>query len=67
MGESDFDLAKYGKSVSSIERLPMRGLTVSDDCYIEIMVKTKNLEGTPQTPGPQQNNSMSIENRISSQ
>ena len=43
MGEADFDLAKYGKSVSVTERLPMRG-NVTDDCFIEVMVKTKSLD-----------------------
>jgi len=64
VGEADFDLAKYGKSVSVVERLPLRG-NVSDDCFIEIMVKTKSLEA-PQTPGPTASNN-SIENRLSSQ
>jgi len=40
VGEADFDLAKYGKSVSIVERLPLRG-NVSEDSFIEIMVKTK--------------------------
>lgn len=47
MGEADFDLAKYGKSVSIIERLPMRGSNpgiVTEDSFIEIMVKTKSLD-----------------------
>jgi len=44
VGEADFDLAKYGKSVSFVERLPMRG-DVADDSFIEIMVKTQPLEG----------------------
>jgi hypothetical protein len=43
VGEADFDLAKYGKSVSITERLPLRG-SLSDDSFIEIMVKTKPLD-----------------------
>lgn len=45
MGEADFDLAKYGKSVSVTERLTMRGGSeVTEDCFIEVMVKTKSLD-----------------------
>ena len=62
VGEADFDLARYGKSVSILERLPMRG-DVSDDSFIEIMVKTQSLEG-PQTPAASK---MGIEHRMSQQ
>jgi hypothetical protein len=44
VGESDFDLAKYGKSTSITERLPLKG-SGDEDSYIEIMVKTKPLDG----------------------
>ena len=44
MGEAEFDLAKYGKSVSITERLSMRG-NIIEDSFIEIMVKTKPLDG----------------------
>eukprot|EP00347_Sterkiella_histriomuscorum_P001927 403370134 len=63
VGEADFDLAKYGKSVSVTERLTMRG-NVTDDCFIEVMVKTKSLDA-PQTPGPQA--STGLDNRLSQQ
>lgn len=72
VGEADFDLAKYGKSVSIVERLLMRGANkavVTEDSFIEIMVKTKSLEA-PQTPSADSlggRNSISIENRFSQQ
>ncbi len=60
VGEADFDLAKYGKSVSIVERLTLRG-DCGEDAFIEIMVKTKALDA-PQTPGP---NNTSLELRMS--
>jgi hypothetical protein len=39
IGEASFDLAKYGKTTSITERLPLKDM--DDDSYIEIAVKTK--------------------------
>jgi hypothetical protein len=45
IGESDFDLAKYGKSITITERLAIRGAE-DEDSFIEIIVKTKSLDAS---------------------
>ena len=49
MGEAQFDLAKYGATFAVTEHLPLIDC-VYDGAYIEISIKTKLLDGAPQTP-----------------
>ena len=49
VGETEFDLAKYGKSFQITEKLPLSG--DDPDAYIEVLVKTSPLDAAPSTPG----------------
>jgi len=48
VGETDFDLAKFGKSFQITERLPLSGPDPS--AFIEVFVKTTPLDPAPSTP-----------------
>lgn len=52
VGETDFDLSKYGKTSYQVtERLPLT--SIDTDAYIEVLVKTSSLDPTPSTPSLQ--------------
>ena len=56
IAETDLNLAKYSKTQQITDRLPLtkmqdaKGFELSDDDYIEIIVKTNVLEGETSTP-----------------
>lgn len=51
LGEADFDLSKYANDErAQDDRLPMKNCPTDPNAYIEIYIKAKVLDQTPQTP-----------------